>query len=107
MAWIKTAARYMPNWMQTSDAPRVWRRSALVFLRDGVLAGIVWGAVIANTAGLPTDEYRALREQLGINREAMKKAAKDKAEWCSKHPETFMCRPTKEAQGKPDFDQMK
>ena len=111
MAWIKSASNYLPDWIQASDDYRVHARSWAVFFRDGVLIGIVCSVLIASTYGLPTDQRRDVYvERLDLQdkgRAAMEQATKDKAEWCSKHPESPMCRPANQGQGKGDFSQIK
>ena len=48
MAWIKSAtARRETEWVQVDDSlTGAWGRSALVFLRDGLIAGLLLGVLI-------------------------------------------------------------
>lgn len=46
MAWFKTASRHKSEWIQTSDSASVVWRSRWVFLRDGLLIGLVLGALV-------------------------------------------------------------
>lgn len=107
MAWTKTSSRHISKWHQISDDPTVFFRSILVFLRDGLLIGIISGMFIANTIGLPTDEFREQREQDARHREAVEESARAKVDWCGKHPEMPMCKEDNGERHRSDFDRMK
>ncbi len=55
MAWQKTASRYVPKWVQTSDDFAVLARTVFVFFRDGVVAGVVLGVLVGMCTHWPSN----------------------------------------------------
>ena len=65
MAWIKSAtARRETEWVQVDDSlTGAWGRSALVFLRDGLIAGLLLGVLIGICSDWPEANWRAKRSK--------------------------------------------
>lgn len=65
MAWIKSAtARRETEWVQVDDSlTGAWGRSALVFLRDGLIAGLLLGVLIGVCSDWPEANWQAKRSK--------------------------------------------
>jgi hypothetical protein len=63
MAWIKSAtARREAEWVQVDDSlTGAWGRSALVFLRDGLIAGLLFGVLIGVCSDWPEAKWQSHR----------------------------------------------